>query len=109
MKKIYYNSKENRYCDASEYDPKNSTNFVTVVNIAPLGSTFELWRCGDRHFAFVYNNIELKNGAVNAKRKHYAKISGAFPLESATLYEQHIDKEIFDGLLAAYHLTPIEI
>lgn len=109
MKKIYYNSKENRYCDASEYDPKNSTNFVTVVNIAPLGSTFELWRCGDRRFAFGYNNMELKNGVVNAKRKHYAKISGAFPIESATLYEQHIDKNIFDGLVTAYKLTPIEI
>ena len=109
MKKIYYNSKENRYCDAAEYDPKNETNFVTVVNIAPLGSTFELWRCGDRRFAFGYNNMELKDGVVNAKRKHYAKISGAFPIESATLYEQHIDKNIFDGLVTAYKLTPIII
>lgn len=109
MRKIYYDLQFNRYVDAQGYDPSIPRCFRIVVDCAPLGSTFELWCCGDRRFAFGYNNIELKNGAVNAKRKHYAKISNAFPLESATLYEQHIDKNIFDGLLAAYHLTPIEI
>ena len=109
MRIIYFNKDTLQYFDAFDTAFVETTNYITVVDIAPNGSTFELWRCGERRFAFGYNDIEVKNGSVAAKRHSFAVASCNFPIESATLYEKHIDKNKFDELLAAYNLTPIEI
>ena len=110
MRKIYYDLQFNKYVDASGFDPLIPSRFRIIVDCAPLGSTFELWRLGDHRFAFEYNEMEIKNGAVDAKRKRYAAAMGfdGF-LDFAVLYEVHISKAAFDEIIKAYGLTPIEI
>lgn len=108
MRKIYYDLQFNRYVDAQGYDPLIPRCFRTIVDCAPLGSTFELWRLADKRFAFEYNEMEIKNGAVDAKRQAFAKSCG-FSVEYGVLYELHISKSRFDEICKAYELTPIEI
>lgn len=109
MRKIYFDKNTLQYFDEFDAVFAETTNLITVVDIAPKGSTFELWRYGERRFAFGYNEIEIKNGSVAAKRHSFAVASCNFPIESATLYEKHIDKNKFDEIVKAYNLIPLEI
>ena len=109
MKKIYFDTYTKKYIDGRDYDANAIDRYITIVDIAPLGSTFEIWKSGERHFAFGYTDLELKNGDVKSKRITFAFNSNHFPIEHATLYEVHKSKSKFDEICKAYELTPIII
>lgn len=109
MKKIYFDTYTKKYIDARDYDANAIDRYITIVDIAPLGSTFEIWKSGERRFAFGYTDLELMNGDVKSKRNFFAFNSNRFPIEHATLYEVHKSKPKFDEICKAYELTPIII
>ena len=51
MRKIYFDKNTLQYFDEFDAVFAETTNLITVVDIAPKGSTFELWRYGERRFA----------------------------------------------------------
>lgn len=107
MKILYYDRFANEYTDKRDPIAPPERYFVVCQSHMP-DCYIEFWKDDDERFAFAYNEIEIKNGVVEQKRKIYADNHG-FELESAQLYEWHIVKVKFDEIVKAYGLQPIEL